>query len=444
MKKIVRHTIFAFFVLLFLISAPLLLFFATGYRYNFAKGKVEPTGHILVTSLPKNAEVSVNGQLQTDPWQFVLGSSHLRTPARLKNLLSGDYSIVLTKDGYWPWQRRVSVSPQTTTFITDVSLLRKVNPLKEVSQEGILQYRVVSPSRILYATTSTLYAFDRATKGLAAVWQSPDDVVGFTPSLDGRFVVVRTKSALIILEDENTSFSVKSSLTAKGSVWTRQNTLVAFDDSILFTFNPETLKRSDIERIEARDVSVRDEVMFYLSSYGKGMALWSIDGSNKLKKLVVELPVKDATLLSEGSEKYVVIRSGVGLYVVERESPNHVTEIPHGIAIAWIDQDSAYIGTDFELWRYRFEGERHDQEFITRRGEPIGVLAGVGELPYVFFTKDASALLALEANTNESPNMYTIAEGEVRALSIEPKLKELFFLGTVGGMQGIWSILLKE
>ncbi len=115
----IRRAIALTFIIAFFITAPLLILYTAGYRYNFKKAQVQKTGTLMVKTTPKGAQVSLNGKpLLTT------------TPVRENNILPDEYTIEISKAGFYPWQKRLSIRPQETTFIEDVMLFPISEPEK--------------------------------------------------------------------------------------------------------------------------------------------------------------------------------------------------------------------------------------------------------------------------------------------------------------------------
>ena len=52
-----RRTIYILFIVIFLIAAPLVVLYSEGYRYNLKRGKIQKTGILIISSLPKKADI---------------------------------------------------------------------------------------------------------------------------------------------------------------------------------------------------------------------------------------------------------------------------------------------------------------------------------------------------------------------------------------------------
>lgn len=106
-----RRVIPWIFVVIFLVSAPVLVFYTSGYRFNPNKNAIERNGTLIVDSLPRGATVFLNGTDAKDT-----------TPSTLQNLAPGPYTITVSRNGYLPWEKNLEIKPEQVTFANDVHL----------------------------------------------------------------------------------------------------------------------------------------------------------------------------------------------------------------------------------------------------------------------------------------------------------------------------------
>lgn len=102
-----RRALFFLFVGIFLISAPLVVLYTAGYRFNRTNNTVSQTGTLSIASTPRGALTYVNRENIEDS-----------TPAVLQRLSSGTRTIKLSKNGYHDWERTVDVKSGSTAYIT--------------------------------------------------------------------------------------------------------------------------------------------------------------------------------------------------------------------------------------------------------------------------------------------------------------------------------------
>ena len=119
MTLLYRRATYISFIIIFLIVTPIIIAYTAGYRYNFSKGRVQKTGILRITSVPRGASIYLNGQTQTT-----------QTPAKIQYLMPGDYEIKLTKDGYFDWQKKLPITDNNTTFAEKIILWKKATAEK--------------------------------------------------------------------------------------------------------------------------------------------------------------------------------------------------------------------------------------------------------------------------------------------------------------------------
>lgn len=107
------------FIVLFLITTPLVILYTAGYRWNNKKDRLEKVGIIFLRSRPNNADIYLNGKLRKET-----------TPARLRDLLSDTYQIRVSKNGYASWSKQLPVESARTTFAEGIILWKNAAPEK--------------------------------------------------------------------------------------------------------------------------------------------------------------------------------------------------------------------------------------------------------------------------------------------------------------------------
>ena len=99
------------FTLIFLIMAPAVVFYTSGYRWNPKKNAIERNGTLIVDTTPTGATIKLNGKQIPET-----------TSVTLQNLAPGNYSIELDLKGYHPWTKTLSIEPERVTFASDIIL----------------------------------------------------------------------------------------------------------------------------------------------------------------------------------------------------------------------------------------------------------------------------------------------------------------------------------
>lgn len=111
MSKTKRRIYFVLFSILFVIATPLVIFYAMGYRFDFAKGfLVTERGGIYVYSETPGTEIYVNDKLKEVTGVF--NREYLS-----QSIKPGRYFIKAENEGYRNWQKYVEVKPQRVSSV---------------------------------------------------------------------------------------------------------------------------------------------------------------------------------------------------------------------------------------------------------------------------------------------------------------------------------------
>lgn len=124
------------------VAAGVAILFAKGYTISTKEKRIVGTGIITVTSEPDSASVFVDGHLTT------------ATNATISSLPAKTYSIKLTKEGFIPWEKQVSVKEGLVNALK-VTLFPAIPTIYPLTFNGVSQ-PVLSPdgSKLAYIVTS--------------------------------------------------------------------------------------------------------------------------------------------------------------------------------------------------------------------------------------------------------------------------------------------------
>lgn len=102
-----RRIILALCILLFLLAVPFVLLYTAGYRWD-SKFQLYKTGGLYVSSPLSDSQIFVNDKLEKE-------TNILQSGLFLQGLKPGKYSILITKEGYWPWSKNLQIKTQFVT-----------------------------------------------------------------------------------------------------------------------------------------------------------------------------------------------------------------------------------------------------------------------------------------------------------------------------------------
>ena len=117
MQKQHRKIYFWLIFSLFVIFAPLLIIFAAGYHYNWQTGQLLRTGSLYIKTQPSISELYLNHELHST-----------NTPQLINKLFPNEYQVLIKKDGYWDWQKKLTVAAGETVVALEIILFKKTRP----------------------------------------------------------------------------------------------------------------------------------------------------------------------------------------------------------------------------------------------------------------------------------------------------------------------------
>lgn len=178
-RQMRRQLLITIFILSFLILGTLAaVLYGKGYRFGLNEGRLDfaGTGLLVATSTPDGARVFVNGHLTTATDNTI-------------NLSPGDYSVKISKDGYFPWEKKLKIQKEVVTK-ADALLFPNAPKLESITNIGV-RNSVLDPSltKIAFAVASQsarkngIYILDLSTRPILTLQSSSSQIVDDTADL---------------------------------------------------------------------------------------------------------------------------------------------------------------------------------------------------------------------------------------------------------------------
>lgn len=450
MKRKSRKFVFFLLVTTFALAAPVVLLFASGYRYNWHKHKIEKTGIVFVGTDPEGASVTVDGKPAKET-----------TPVSIPNLLPEEYRVTAEKSGYLPWSKNLRVESGRTTFAKGVILLRDEVPyllkgadisVSAFSDDGTAVAYLAADDE--WSELSLYDARTRDTLLLARYAKDKYEDVSIKMSADGSFLLFEGKVAgksrrdIIVYPATVSGRGVNVAPDLGGTsglsaVWSMNgSSMVAVGGTGAFsvdtaqgTINPLPAGRS-----------VRDA--FYAADY-----VWLIregeetdllervrpDGGSSAESYIA-LPRKGYDFVG-GNGRYLIMtdgRAGGGLSVDTYSGG--LRELPHATGLEWEFPDRTgrlLLWNDFEI--FVLNPESPTTALITRIGTGIGNCAWHPESKYVIYS-DRDGITAIEMDSRDRRNIYRLVRFDsVGSMAMDREAGVLRFTGSIGNQKGIFE-----
>jgi hypothetical protein len=155
-----RLLLFYTFVFLFLVAGTAVLLYSYGWRIDFETGKVQKIGAIYIKANVKDLTIRINNKVYPDD------SGILQSGTLVSNLLPKTYRVEITKQGYLPYHKTVTVQPSRVEELLNVQLIPKTfEPTTIAMTKGSKFVDATgSGDRIIMQDTAngTYYLYDKA------------------------------------------------------------------------------------------------------------------------------------------------------------------------------------------------------------------------------------------------------------------------------------------
>lgn len=216
-----RITLIVLGIVIFLIIAPLSVLLARGYYFDWGNFRWIGTGIVSIKSDPRGTEIYLNGKLNDV------------TPAALRFLRPGEYEIILAKEGYEPWKKRIIVHEHLVTSVPagpqrEVALILKslvqtalsttTSDFQETKQGiffsesgGIFQLDLTNGIKTPAATTTLAQIFEKAERNNSnlfrltqnALWQNDRVLVSNLPAFNKGEIITSSDNQIFLLLDSD-------------------------------------------------------------------------------------------------------------------------------------------------------------------------------------------------------------------------------------------------
>lgn len=447
MKTIHRKILFITFVLAFLIITPLVSLYATGYKLGNGFN-IEKTGILIMDTEPKGAKIYLNDKVQTTFLKKIIAQSgnFITTPAKIKNLLPGEYNVRVELPGYWTWQKKLTIKPGESTFAEDINLFKKNTPLLLIggsydeillpknknflfasNEKEAIQFNLSNEDIKSFSTASgTSLYFD------SVLWSPKEE------SLITRNLIFNTNDwvnpiSSALIAGEGTDIK-----------WKNDTSIYYLNNSNLYLHN----LKSDVNESIVNDQKIvtylpkgnaiyftsEDEESTYLNSFE--IDTKKIKGIVKLQKGNYEFINPENRIINlrdKSTDNLHLIDPAISLKPLRQTIEN--VKKTH-----WIDENKLLFANNFEIWI--FDLSSLNASLITRISNKIDEIIWHPSNNYIIYSTDKN-INVLELDNREKYNITKIIElNTIKNLKINTKGDILYFLSEIGNQKGVFKLMI--
>lgn len=268
MSKSLRLIIFLFFFLAFLISAPIVVLFTAGYRFDSTNGRIVHTAVLNISSQPRNASVSVDLE----------ETASKKTPIVIDTILPGSHIISLQKPGYLPWETTLTFASSQARILGPIILFLDEAPKLQESTEALVTTFNPTTNQFAYITQQhswiEVWSVDQNLEQKKLFMRLPHveaSTYSLTWSLNGTYLALtqqleKTATVLIARASDGAAIQLPTPSTPIESSWwdtqresffyLKSQTSITRVDIQESTLSTLTYPAQRVSTINSRDVAV--------------------------------------------------------------------------------------------------------------------------------------------------------------------------------------------
>jgi hypothetical protein len=445
-----RKILFIIFILAFVIITPLVSLYAAGYQIgqNFS---IQKTGILVVKTTPGNAAVKLENKTQKKLVADLLPAQENKpytTPNKIKGLLPGEYDIAISKDGFWPWNKKLTINPGQSIYLENLTLFKNSQPTL-LSQKNYLNI-VASPNK-----TSSLAIYkdgvDLINLENGSVTNIDLDVATSSQVLPGQCQWTQNSNRFFIsgvvydvsdLKPKNLNKQLNKKLNQLQWDYNNSDILYYYEKNAIYSYNLTTNQNELALNVQnINNFFARGNDFFTISQEGNAsiLTLWDLGGKNVVRK--INLPLADYTFINKNHKLINLFdQTHKIIYLIDplAEIKPVVEVISNVDYTAWYNDNTLIFANSFELWIYDLNNT--NKYLITRFGEEInGVAAFTNEFYLLYST--ANNINVLELDARDKYNISKLAAPEkTNGFFLSPDGKTLYFSGIIDNRAGVYKL----
>lgn len=449
-----RRILYLIFIGLFLVIVPVLILYTAGYRYNFKRHKIERTGILYIDSKPKGALIYLNDNYKD------------KTPRRFARLLPDTYQVRVEKEGYFSWQKELTVKSNLTTFAKNIILFKKNLPINIT--EGEINIFAISPNqeKIIYSiikqNTEELRLMNlknqsdflikqlnnRIYNQLEFIEWSPSQNKALFKEIIGDFnkyliVDIKTLKTKELFDITRLNFS------DVGWDINSDNYLYALRQAVLYQIDLVNNSTRSLLSANISDFQVRQNIIYYITKVATESFLnKSVLTDQKISETQkIKLPSPSQYTLQSSTANYLVLldKKNNDLFIINSESfaeadiSRNIILQDKAKKIVWSkDSKNLLYYTDFEISTFNFSSK--EKNLITRYGEIIREAFWYPGDNYIIYQVN-DTIRAIEDTATEIKNDVKLTElSKINSITIDSDGKNLYLQGKAGTQQGIYKL----
>jgi len=448
-----RKFLFLFFVFAFAIITPLVSLYAAGYKLSFSGKLLQKTGMLIIDSSPDGARIIINGKsrqnivnkIKSKFFNSAKLQNILKTPAKIKGLMPGEYTIKLEKEGYWSWEKKLEIRPGNSTFAEDIVLFK--NNLPQPISNGEIKNSKQSPNKknIAFSTNKKYFVYNTENENLLFFTKNKQNLNS------NKNNIIWLGNEKILFDDQLFSLSSWSKPEdISVSLKNIDSSNIQFKDagSIYLQINNNitelNLKSKGIKTIlnsqKIFDYLIKNNLIFTIEELNKEIYLVVYDNKKIIRKINLKYDNNYSFVNTDNDLINIYNKKFKTLYLVDpldyfaplKETINNVDNS------FWVNNERLVYYNDYEIWIY--DRANTKKTILTRISEKINNCLWHPSNNYIIYST-AESLFTIELDNREKHSTNRLIKlKNINFLDINNSGDTLYFNAEIGKQTGLFKL----
>lgn len=422
MEKAKRAIFFWVLVILFLITTPIIVLNARGYRFDSGRGVFVYGGAITLKTNPQTIDVSLNGEKTNSKKLNRINNSY-----NIGGLIPADYEIEVSAKDFQSWKKKIDVHSGVAAEFWNVLLVRNNYEKTDIANFDSKKF-FISPKNefIVYAKKTEqgiiLEIFNIENEINEASFEIPDWQINDSSleniewSPDGKFISVPVwknldsdfETSYLIIDIENKDVIDLGEITEKEKI--RSVRWSSNDGSYLFFLSDRELFRIDAKNKEdlnliSSNVSSFDisgDHIYYVNFDNNLLFKSNLDGKGEIIQLINSFPEEKCEPISKiivyDDSRIIFLTEGKDLYIFNQgEHDEYFRKLDSNIIGASFSNDGKKLlfWSDNEISVYFVRDElsqpvqnENEMQNITRFSKPLRNIQWFSDYEHIIFSSE--------------------------------------------------------
>ncbi len=404
-----RRWLLISFSLIFLLVSPLIIVYASGYRYNTRLRRIEQVGLLSLSTQQNNTEIRIDDEIYGN-----------KSTSLTKTLPPRDYAITIRKAGYHDWQKTLPIYEGQTTFSHNIRLFAQADPQPIELFTNPLTLLAKNESSSLYASDLSLIQYQAETGAITETELPIPNVAPQSVQLWQNDSAIFTQNntwyrAVFSAEEIKIEPLILPAGTTKAYLF--ESTILAISDDRVWEWRSGTLTPLfAIPDIQSIAIEGNRYLVLAAEATQKRSFLYEVADAGARPVFVTSLSYSETWRLQEprGTLWMAFDETQARLTFIDtRVSPAQTVTLEGVFTWHWSDDQSSLLtATSNELAIYHLDNGI-TQELLLRQSDPITDVAWVVGMDWVLFTS-THALYALERDERDQRNTILLAHNKTQ------------------------------